>query len=133
MRRQCTAVLAASALALPAMAGAAAPSAGKYRGKVVRDSGKVSFSVSRTGRTLLKFTIDGVGATCSGGFQLVTVDVPKARITAAGRFSAKYKPVKGADQTVALSGRFATRTRATGIVKGGPLCVYREKWTARKR
>ena len=88
------------------MAGAAAPSAGKYRGKVVRDSGKVSFSVSRTGRTLLKFTIDGVGATCSGGFQLVTVDVPKARITAAGRFSAKSKPVKGADQTVALNGRF---------------------------
>ncbi|MDP8911616.1 MAG: hypothetical protein M3M94_06085 [Actinomycetota bacterium] len=133
MTRKHLAVLIALALALPAMAVAAVPSAGKYRGKVVADSGKVSFSVSRDKRKLLKFTIDGVGATCPAGFQLVTVYVPSARISRTGRFSAKYKPLKGVDQTVELSGRFVTKTRATGTVKAGPLCVYKERWTARRR
>ncbi len=127
-------VVAAAALAVflvPALAVGAEE--GKYKGKVVGDSGKVSFSVAASKRKLLKFTIDGVGATCPGGFQLVTVYVPSARITSAGRFAAKYKPVAGVDQTVKLSGRFATKTKATGTVEAGPLCVYKEKWTAVKR
>ena len=132
MRRKLAALVIAAALALPVVATAAAPTAGKYRGKVVGDSGKVSFSVSSNKRKLLKFKIDGVGATCPAGFQLITVYVPSARITAAGRFSAKYKPIKGVDQTIELSGRFVTKTRATGTVKAGPLCVYKEKWTARR-
>ncbi len=132
MRRK-LALLGVVVLALPVVASAAAPSPGTYRGKVVQDSGKVSFSVSANGRKLLKFKINGVGATCPGGFQLITVYVPSARITATGRFSAKYKPVAGTDQTVQLAGRFVTRTRATGTVKAGDLCVYREKWNATKR
>ena len=133
MRRTYAVLITATALALPAVAAAAAPSPGKYRGKVVADSGKVSFSVSSNKRKLLKFKIDGVGATCPAGFQLVTVYVPSARITASGRFSAKYKPIAGVEQTVELNGRFVTKTRATGTVKAGPLCVYKEKWTARRR
>ena len=132
MRRRLAALVIAAALALPVVATAAAPSAGKYRGKVVGDSGKVSFSVSSNKRKLLKFKIDGVGGTCPAGFQLITVYVPSARITAAGRFSAKYKPIKGVEQTVELSGRFVTKTRATGTLKAGPLCVYKEKWAARR-
>ncbi len=133
MTRRLAVLLGATALAIPVVALAAAPSVGKFRGKVVGDSGKVSFSVAASKRKLLKFTIDGVGATCPGGFQLVTVYVPSARITSAGRFAAKYKPVAGVDQTVKLSGRFATKTKATGTVEAGPLCVYKEKWTAVKR
>ena len=133
MTRKLALLLAATVLAVPVVAAAATPSAGKYRGKVVGDSGKVSFSVAASKRKLLKFTINGVGATCPGGFVLITVYVPSARITAAGRFSAKYKPVAGTDQTVELAGRFVTKTRATGTVKAGPLCVYKEKWTATKR
>ncbi len=133
MTRKLVALLAAFVLVLPVVATAAAPSAGKYRGKVVDDSGKVSFSVAANKRKLLKFKIDGVGATCPSGFMLITVSVPSARVTAAGRFSAKYKPVANIDQTIRLAGRFVTKTRAVGTVRGGPLCVYREKWTARKR
>ena len=58
-------------------------------------------------------------------FRLVTVYVPTARIRSTGRFAAKYKPIKGVQHTVGVSGRFATKTRAAGTVKAGPLCVAR--------
>ena len=124
MRRATVIVL--IALALPALAFAAP--AGKYRGKVVGDSGKVTFRV--VGNKLKKFTIDGVGATCPGGFTLVTVYVPEAKIKADGTFYRRYKPVADADQKITLKGRF-NGSRAKGTVKGGPLCVYKESWTAK--
>ena len=114
------------ALVVPAIA-LAAP-AGRYKGKVVGDSGKVTFKV--VGNKLKKFTIDGVGATCPGGFQLVTVYVPEAKIKSDGTFYKRYKPVKDVDQKVTLKGRF-NGSKAKGTVKGGPLCVYKESWTAK--
>jgi hypothetical protein len=116
------------ALVIPALA-LAAP-AGRYKGRVTGDSGKVTFKV--VGNKLKKFTIDGVGATCPSGFMLVTVYVPEAKIKRDGTFFRRYRPVQDVDQTITLKGRFSGG-KASGTVKAGPLCVYKEKWTARKR
>jgi hypothetical protein len=125
MRRVAALVL--IALAVPALA-LAAPE-GKYRGKVVGDSGKVSFTVG--GGKVKKFTIDGVYANCYGGGMLMTVYVPAARIRN-NRFSRTYRPEPDSEFQVTLKGRFSG-SKAAGTVKGEGLCGYEEKWTARKR
>ena len=125
MRRPIAAAL--IALAIPAIA-LAAPE-GRYRGKVVGDSGKVSFRVD--GNRVKKFTIDGVYANCYGGGMLMSVYVPSARIRN-NRFSKTYRPDPDAEFHVILKGRFSG-SRASGTVKGEGLCGYEEKWTARKR
>ena len=118
---------AALALAVPALA-LAAPE-GKYRGKVVGDSGKVSFRVD--GNKVKRFTIDGVYANCYGGNMLMSVYVPSARIRN-NRFSKTYRPEPDSEFHVVLKGRF-DGSKASGTVKGEGLCGYEEKWTARKR
>jgi hypothetical protein len=115
------------ALAIPAVALSAQP--GKYRGKVVDDGGKVSFTVE--GSKVKKFTIDGVYASCYGGNMLMSVYVPAARIRN-NRFSKTYRPEPDSEFQVILKGRFSG-SKASGTVKGEGLCGYEEKWTARKR
>ena len=124
MRR--AAAVATIAAVIPAIAFAAP--AGKYKGKVVGDSGKVTFRV--VGNKVKKFTIDGVGATCPNGFTLVTVYVPEAKIRRDGSFYKRYQPVEDVDQKITLKGQFHG-SKASGTVKAGPLCVYKEKWTAK--
>ena len=118
-------VIAAVALAIPALA-IAAPK-GRYNGKIVDDSGKVTFKVEN--HKVKAFAVDGVGATCPSGFTVMTVYVPSAKIRDGGTFSKRYRPVKGIDQRIRLKGSFDGR-KAAGTVKGGPLCTYNEKWTA---
>ena len=125
MRR--VAAFTAIALAIPALA-LAAPE-GRYRGKVVDDSGKVSFRVD--GNKVKRFTIDGVYANCYGGNMLMSVYVPSARIRN-NRFSKAYRPDPDSEFRVILRGRFKG-SRASGTVKGEGVCGYEEKWTARKR
>jgi hypothetical protein len=115
------------ALAIPAMALAAQE--GRYKGKVVGDSGKVSFKVA--GNKVKNFKIDGVYANCYGGGMLMSVYVPSARIRN-NRFKRTYQPDPDSEFHVILRGRFSGG-RATGTVKGEGLCGYEEKWTARKR
>lgn len=125
MRR--TAIVAAAALAVPAIA-LAAPE-GRYKGKVVGDSdGDVTFRV--VGNRVKNFKIDSVTATCYP-LTAVTVFVPSARIRD-NRFSRTYRPDPDSEHTIRLRGRFEGG-RAAGTVKGGPNCVYEEKWRARKR
>jgi hypothetical protein len=114
------------AILLPALA-LAAPE-GKYKGKVVNDSGKVSFKVD--GNNVKKFEIDGVYADCYGGGMLMSVYVPKAAIKN-NRFSKTYVPEPGYDFHVILKGRF-DGSKASGTVEGEGLCGYEEKWTAKK-
>ena len=116
------------ALAVPAIA-LAAPE-GKYKGKVVGDkSGDVTFKV--VGKKLKKFKIDSVTASCYP-LTAVTVFVPSAKIKKDGTFSKTYRPVPDSEHRIKLKGRF-DGSKVKGSVKGGPNCVYSEKWTARKR
>jgi hypothetical protein len=119
--------LIAVALAVPAVA-LAAPQ-GRYKGKVVGDSsGDVTFKV--VGNKVKNFKIDSVTATCYP-LTAVTVFVPQARIKGS-TFSRTYRPEPSSEHRIKLRGSF-DGARARGIVEGGPNCVYKEKWTARKR
>lgn len=111
---------------LPTLAFAA--SEGKYTGKVVGDSGKVTFKVE--GSKVRKFTIDGVYANCYGGNMLMTVFVPSAKIEN-NRFSKRYVPDPESDFQVTVKGRF-DGSKATGTVLGEGVCGYEESWTAKK-
>ena len=115
-------------LALALATAAAAAPGGKYKGKVVDDSGKVSFKV--VGKKIKKFEIDGVYANCgfSGGM-LMTVYVPSAKIKG-NKFKARYVPDPDSDFHVILKGRF-NGSKASGSVKGEGICGYEEKWTAK--
>jgi len=113
-------------LILPAFAAGAEE--GKYKGKVVGDSGKVSFKVA--GSKVKKFEIDGVYADCYGGGMLVTVFVPSAKIKGS-RFETTYVPDPEADFHVILKGRFKG-SKATGTVEGEGVCGYEEEWTAKR-
>src|SRR5687767_6283813 len=95
-------VIALVALAIPAIA-LAAPS-GTYKGRVVGDSGKVSFKV--VGSKVKSFKIDGVYANCYGGGMLMSVYVPSARIRS-NRFKRTYRPDPEAEFHVILRGRFS--------------------------
>lgn len=117
----------AAALLVPALA-LAAPE-GRYKGKVVGDpSGDVTFKV--VGKRLKNFKIDSVTATCYP-LTAVTVYVPWARIRG-NTFSRTYRPDPDSEHRIKLRGSF-DGAKARGTVEGGPNCVYREKWTARKR
>lgn len=115
-----------AALLVPAFAVGAEE--GKYKGKVVDDSGKVSFKVD--GTNVKKFEIDGVYADCYGGGQLITVFVPKAKIKN-NRFSKRYVPDPESDFHVILEGRFKGE-KASGTVTGEGVCGYEEEWTAKR-
>jgi hypothetical protein len=115
------------ALVIPAIA-LAAPE-GRYKGKVVGDrDGDVTFKV--VGNKVKKFKIDSVTATCYP-LTAVTVYVPEARIRG-NKFSRTYKPLADSEHRIKLKGSF-DGAKARGTVEGGPNCVYRERWTARKR
>ena len=114
-------------LAVPAVA-LAVPQ-GRYKGKVVGDpSGDVTFKV--VGSKLKNFKIDSVTATCYP-LTAVTVFVPSVRIKG-NSFATTYRPEPSSEHRIKLRGRF-DGSRVRGTVEGGPNCVYREKWTARKR
>jgi hypothetical protein len=118
---------AAVALFVPALA-LAAPE-GRYKGKVVGDSsGDVTFKV--VGNKLKNFKIDSVTATCYP-LTAVTVFVPSVRIRG-NSFSTTYRPEPSSEHRIKLRGSF-DGAKARGTVEGGPNCVYKEKWTARKR
>ena len=120
-------LIALVALAVPALALAAKE--GKYKGKVVGDpSGDVTFKV--VGNKVKKFKIDSVTATCYP-LTAVTVYVPSAKIKD-NKFSRNYKPLPDDDHVIKLRGKFDGQ-KATGTVKGGPNCVYEEKWKASRR
>ena len=122
------ALIALIATILPAIA-LAAP-AGKYKGKVVGDpSGDVTFKV--VGNKMKNFKIDSVTATCYP-LTAVTVFVPSVKIKADNTFSKTYRPEPSSEHRIKLRGRFEGE-RASGRVSGGPNCVYKEKWKARKR
>jgi hypothetical protein len=121
-------VISLIALALPAIA-LAAPE-GKYKGKVVDDSGKVSFKVD--GNKVKKFEIDGVYANCFGGGMLVSVFVPSAKIKAGGKFRKRYVPDPSSDFHVILKGDF-DGDKVSGKVIGEGVCGYEEKWKAHLR
>jgi hypothetical protein len=104
------------------------PAAGKYRGNVTDDAGKVTFEV--VGNKLKRFRIDEVGAVCPDGFLLVRVRVVATKIRRDGTFHKRYRPNPERDQWITLDGRFHGR-RATGTVTGGPRCEYQASWTAR--
>ena len=125
-RRIVAAAVLAALLLAPAFATGAKE--GKYKGKVVGDSGKVSFKVD--GSKVKKFEIDGVYADCYGGGQLVTVFVPKAKIKN-NRFEKRYVPDPSSDFHVILKGKF-NGSQASGTVKGEGVCGYEEEWTAKK-
>ena len=112
--------LAISLVAIPAVA-LAAP-AGTYRG------GGVSFEVS--GGKVREFRTT-VTAICPSGSTRIKVRAPAARIRD-NRFRRRYKPIRTIDQKVTVKGRFRGR-RASGTVRGGPICVFSEGWRARKR
>lgn len=114
------------ALVVPALA-LAAP-AGKYSGKVVGDSGKVTFKVQ--GSKVKNFRINGVYANCFGGNMLISVHVPSAQIRN-NSFSKRHVPDPSSDFHVILKGRFKG-SKASGTVKGEGVCGYEEKWTAKK-
>ena len=101
---------------------------GKYKGKVVGDSGKVSFKVD--GSKVKKFEIDGVYADCYGGGMLVSVYVPSAKIKGKS-FSATYVPDPEVEFHVILKGTFSG-SKASGTVEGEGVCGYEEEWTAKK-
>ena len=113
------------ALAIPAAALAATE--GKYSGKVVDDSGKVTFKVD--GRKVKKFKIDGVYADCYGGGMLVSVFVPSAKIKDNGTFRKRYVPDPDSDFHVILKGHFDGK-KASGKVTGEGVCGYEERWKA---
>jgi hypothetical protein len=115
-------------LALPALALAAKE--GKYKGKVVDDSGKVTFKVD--GNKVKKFAIDGVYANCYGGGMLVSVYVPSAKIKGDNTFRKRYVPDPDSDFHVILKGRFDGQ-KASGKVTGEGVCGYEEKWKANLR
>jgi len=126
MRRLSLAVL--IALLAPAALALSAPE-GRYKGKVVGDpDGDVTFKV--VGKKVKKFKIDSVTATCYP-LTAVTVFVPEAKIKN-NRFSRNYKPLPDDEHVVKLRGRF-NGSKASGTVEGGPNCVYKEKWTAKRR
>jgi len=114
------------ALIVPALA-LAAP-AGKYKGKVKGDSGKVSFKVK--GSKVKNFEIDGVYANCYGGNMLMSVYVPSAKIKN-NKFRRRYVPDQSSDFHVILKGSF-NGSKASGSVKGEGVCGYEEKWTAKR-
>ena len=114
-------------LAVPALAFAAKE--GDYKGKVVGDrSADVTFRVK--GKFVKAFAIDSVSASC-GALTSVTVFVPEARIRD-NNFRRRYTPVKGIDQKIRLRGSFDGK-KASGTIRGGPTCVFKEEWAARRR
>jgi hypothetical protein len=134
IRRSVLVVLAVLA-ALPALALAVTPKSGAWVGKVVKGqalkgkNGEPTFSV-RSGH-IRRFSIGGIGAYCAGGYSVVSVYVPSARIRN-GRFSVAYHP--GQDATVKLSGRFTNATHVRGTVTGsGNVCLYDIGFTAHRR
>lgn len=125
MRR--LAPIALVAFAATAALALAAPE-GRYKGHVVGDkSGDVTFKV--VGNKVKKFKIDSVTATCYP-LTAVTVYVPEAKIKG-NKFSRNYKPLADSEHVIKLRGKF-DGSKASGTVEGGPNCVYKEKWTAKK-
>lgn len=125
--RRLSLTFALTAAFLPALA-LAAPE-GKYSGKVKGDSTPKNVTFKVVGNKVKKFEIDSVTATCYP-LTAVTVFVPEAKIKN-NKFSRNYKPLPDDDHVVKLRGSF-DGGKASGTVEGGPNCVYKAKWTARK-
>ena len=116
------------ALVIPALA-LAAPE-GKYSGKIKGDSTPNNVTFKVVGSKVKKFEVKSVTATCYP-LTAVTVYVPEAKIKN-NRFSRNYKPLPDDEHVVKLRGQFNGST-ASGTIEGGPNCVYKAKWTAKRR
>ena len=112
----------------------AAARAGAWRGQATSKDGsfkygKVSFRVR--GSFIRDLKIESVTVSGCGGLGMKTVFVPKARIRGT-RFSAAYKTVPDADDTIIVRGTINGRS-ARGTFSEGPLCEGEGKFTARAR
>ena len=128
-----------------AVAPAATP--GKWRGNSVDSSGKklsgkVKFSVSKSGKrikkwslkTLVVYCIPNVFDSSQNHFEFVTAYVPSAKIKSGGKFSRKYaiRDQNNELGDVTLKGKVGSR-RAKGSVKySGPGgCAGKVAWKAK--
>ncbi len=137
-----TALVAACALALAAVALAATPKTGKWAGKVTKgqvgtgNQGKPTFKVAGGGDLMRNFKIPQVGAFCTGGiFEDIIVAVPKAKIRH-GKVDKRYvisnKP-PDARPIVHLTGTFTSSKKFKGDVSGVHYCNYDVKFTAKPK
>ena len=122
--------LAAAAVLAATVSAEATATGTRYRGHLAGDRTEtVRFTVS--GGRVRGFEAV-VYATCYSGGMLTTVTIPPTRITA-GRFSAKYQPVKGSQTFVYVRGTI-TGARASGTIRETGACMFRKQsWAARRR
>lgn len=89
--------------------------------------GKVTFTLQ--GNTMKNFIIEGVTTNGCGGYKSVIVPRIKVR---GNRFSAKYVPIPGIDDTIVVNGTFRGK-KVTGLFAEGPLCQNKGKFSATKK
>jgi hypothetical protein len=128
-RRRPVATLCATALllAFAATAAATAPvKGGAYKGALigVRSYIKVSFKVSKSGKTVTGLRTTDLPFYCSGGGRAVPITFKKATISKSGTFTSTGKdivsvgPLKGhVAATLTITGRFLPRRRESGTIK----------------
>ena len=118
--RKITAVLLVLALSLSAATAiAATPKSGKWKGKLYGShSGKLSFKVNKGKTKLTKFYIPTVVVVCGLDIRTITVGVPSAKISSAGKFKRTYKfdDTSGREIKYTLKGKFKSAGKASGTV-----------------
>lgn len=117
--RRLAAVLIVLALSVPAASLAATPKSGKWKGELTGShSGKMSFKVNKGKTKLTKFLIRQVFVVCGLDIRAVTIGVPSAKISKAGKFRRTYKfnDTDGREIKYTLKGKFKSAGKASGTV-----------------